>query len=101
MEQHKRKSVIVTPDDIETGMAITVHSGEVMPEQCHIHGEFYSQLKGLPLMVNAVSLPYLACLMVPTGQTVIVDVRRATLCRLSEAYVTAISAQCRNSAPEV
>jgi len=83
---------MLKPDDLEPGLFCTVHRGrpQVCPCGCGGSGpEPYERLKGMPLMVKAINLPYVAAVLVPASALVIVDVREAELCTINEDYLAA------------
>lgn len=86
-----KQPTIITADDLTTGMFVSIHQGreQLCPCGCGSGGEMYGKFKGLPLAVNGISLPYVACSVVPVGMMVVVDIRECELCRLDESYVKA------------
>jgi len=83
------RHIILGPEDLERGLFCTVHSGEWRSCACR---ELYADLKGIPLAVQAVSLPYAMVLVVPSGEARILDVRVVELCRVQDGYVDAFRA---------
>lgn len=90
---------VLSVDDIEIGQVVALDS--YMPTSGIESERGYSIPStrgpvplGVPLLVKAFSLPFIACEMIsPDGEEVgpaIVDVRRVCVCRLDEAYINAI-----------
>lgn len=84
------------PDDLAPGQFCTVHRGHRVNCPCGCGGrgpEPYERIKGVPLAVLAVNLPYVITAIVQ-GQAavnVILDVRECDLCAVSDAYVKAFA----------
>lgn len=73
---------ILRADDFNLGMFLTVLNGDSCEAGCC---ERYQQLKGVPLMLLEVNLPYIVCGL-PGGPCVPIDVRECDLIRVSESY---------------
>lgn len=73
---------ILRPDDFDLGMFLSVLNGDCCEAGCC---ERYRQLKGMPLMLMDVNLPYIVC-QLPGGVCVPIDVRECDLVRVSESY---------------
>ena len=86
-------SIVLRPDDIEVGQFITVlHSESITAPGVHI--EPYSDIKGMPMMVAAVDLPFVLVNHLARCGNQIIDVRRADLKLLSDSYVAACRSIC-------
>lgn len=60
--------LIIAADDLQTGMFVSVHNGaRINCPGCGGGGEMYGKFKGLPLAVIGISLPYVACAVLPVG----------------------------------
>lgn len=78
-------------DDLEVGLVVTVLRGESVPHAVTPFGtidrELHYQLKGIPLAVLSVDLPYFLAAIMPGGQLRVMDVREVELMRLTSQYV--------------
>ena len=86
-------------EDITTGDAVTILRGNVTTI-CEIgccRAEAYGNLKGLPIMVAGISLPYVVGSVVGHGR-VVLDVRECELTKLSDGYLAAFL-PCPGPAP--
>lgn len=77
-------------DDINVG-DVTVLNGEMIPTAITPFGELrremHYDLKGVPLAVVAVDIPYLMVAILPCGTIRLLDVREAEFMRCKETYV--------------
>lgn len=82
---------MLRPDDLETGEFVTVLNGSIVPTAITPHGcvgrEMHYDLKGIPLAVISVDLPYFLIAIVPSGQLRVMDVREVELKRVDGKYV--------------
>jgi len=76
------EKLILRPDDFELGMLVTVLDGDCCPEGCC---EAYKPLKGVPLVILDVNLPYIVCGL-PRGMCTHLDVRDCDLMRVQDSY---------------
>jgi len=76
------QQTILQADDFEIGMAITVLNGACCEAGCC---ERYQQLKGVPLLILEVDLPYIVC-GVAGGHFTHIDVRDCELKRVKDSY---------------
>lgn len=83
---------VLAPDDLTPGQMLTVLRGRQHTCPCGCGGtgpDSYRQLKGVPLVVLSVNLPYLIGGMVHGQVNVVIDVRECELCAVSDGYVEA------------
>jgi hypothetical protein len=76
-------------DDLSPGDWVTVHTGHAASCPCgcgSVGPEAYAGLKGLPLAITGVQLPYVVCRSIGR-QLVVVDTRECRLMRVEEAYL--------------
>lgn len=76
------KQTILQPDDFEIGMAITVLNGDCCEAGCC---ERYQQLKGIPMLILEVDLPYIV-VGIAGGHFTHIDVRDCDLKRVTHSY---------------
>ena len=84
--------LVLGPEDLTPGMFITIHRGHCVSCPCGCGGcgpESYEKIKGMPLVVRGICLPYVATAIVPVGIPAVIDVRECELMRLDEAYLRA------------
>ena len=96
---------IIRPDDLAPGMFVTVHRGVQCQTIQYAAGamitseqEYFSHLKGMPIQVQAISLPYICGTIVgcnPERVKVVLDLRAVDLCKVSQDYVGAVSGTMR------
>lgn len=88
-------------DDLKTGQFVTIHHGHnpTCPCGCGAkQGEMYGELKGVPLAVKAINLPYIVAYIVPGGQPAVLDARLCELCEVSTDYVNALCVSAKKPA---
>lgn len=75
---------ILRPDDFDLGMLVTVLNGDII---CPDEGccERYQQLKGVPLLILDICLPFIVCA-AAGGFCTHLDVRDCDLIRVTESY---------------
>lgn len=77
-------------DDINVGDFVTVLNGVMVPSAVTPYGELrrelHYDLKGVPLAVVAVDIPYVMVAIVPSGSLRLLDVREAEFMRCSDTY---------------
>lgn len=92
------------PDDMQRGDLLTVHTGPIVERVCGCPFED-TALNGVPLVVVAVSLPYIAAAITFTGQVLTLDVRTRSFCRITQEYADAFgrapSREQRQAQPHV
>jgi hypothetical protein len=78
-------------DDLAVGQFVTVLHGELVPQVIGPAGmfgrELHYDLKGIPLAVLSVDLPYFLASIVPAGQLRVMDIREVCLMKLTDRYV--------------
>ena len=78
-------------DDIEVGQHVIILAGEIVhvcsPVGCH-EQELYDDLKGVPLAVLAIELPFMLVATIPFGASRLIDTRDVELMRCSQKWVT-------------
>lgn len=91
---------MLAADDINVGDFVTVLNGEMVPTAVTPFGELrrelHYDLKGVPLAVVAVDIPYLMVAIVPCGSIRLLDVREAEFMRCRETYVRDFQAHMRH-----
>lgn len=101
-----KSRVLLDPEDIQSGMFAMVHHGadavasQILPGGIVMTREFEvdQDIKGIPLAVLAVSLPYVVGALIPGGSERVIDIRDVQLMRVEPAYVAAFAAM-RKAAP--
>lgn len=87
-------------DDINVGDFVTVLNGQTIPTGFTPFGELrrelHYDLKGVPLAVIAVDIPYLMVAIVPGGSLRLLDVREAEFMRCKETYVRDVQEHMRH-----
>lgn len=90
-------ATILRPDDLTVGTLLTVHRGS-MREQLfpcfdgvHCVPVEDCTYNGYPLVVQAVSLPYVVTQFCGRPNKLIIDTRTTTLCRVSPEYAAAVA----------
>src|SRR5688572_8858117 len=84
--------LILGAEDLAPGMFITVHRGRqaTCPWGCGGTGdEAYERLKGMPLVVRGICLPYVAATIIPVGIPAVIDIRECELMRVDDGYLRA------------
>lgn len=80
---------MLTPDDIGPGTLLTILRGNRCP--CGLCSEErYGNLKGIPLAVIGINLPYLATAICGGAGSAIIDVRECELTAVTPAYAEAV-----------
>lgn len=89
-------------DDINVGDFVTVLNGEMVPTAVTPYGELrremHYDLKGVPLAVVAVDIPYVMVAILPCGTTRLMDVREAEFMRCKESYISNFQAHMKHVA---
>lgn len=89
-------------DDLSPGDWITVRTGRVHQCPCGcetpLAGEAYSNLKGLPLAVLAIHLPYVVTSL--GSQRVVLDSRDCRVMRVGAEYVAAFGIEVKEDSAE-
>jgi hypothetical protein len=82
---------ITRADDFEVGQFLTILNGVRQPCGCGqaCGPEAYEHLRGLPLAVTGVALPYLATTVLHFGKLQVIDTRLCRLIKVSDSYVAA------------
>jgi hypothetical protein len=95
---------ILAPDDIHVGFYVALHSSSAPHQSCDQSQRRPAGLSdlsdpplgaGMPLLVRAISLPFVACAILQPGGghagPVIIDVRHLRLIKVSSGFVRAIA----------
>ena len=90
---------MLKPDDLEMGLIVTVLSGQTV-NTCAgsmiVQREMHYDLKGVPMAILTIDLPYFLIATIPFGQMRIMDVREVELMRCRPTYVSQFQIQAEH-----
>ena len=97
-----KQRLILAPEDIRVGTFCAVHTGRQDPCPCGCGGstEQYVPLKGYPLAVTALALPYVAAVVIHANAVAVIDTRECELMRVSEDFARAFQRMKAKEEPD-